>query len=395
MPVAFVITTRGSVTPNPLSTSTIPISDHPKVFNPIPKNDRILRIALACVGIKSPLIVRVGTGAVFSYVTEPRSFETDEPQAPISARHDAEVLFALEPRAYINVGSLAQALPSTAWTIDDGARIIVFPDDQVHVLQRRGAIEKPWRINNSKPIARPRGPFALPVAPMSIPGVFTIGHTRISKQLRVVDGVVLREGDVVLDVKGARWYFLSGRLQDRLVVSLSSQDYVIRGDMILPQPATLKHEGYVSDALYEVTLSDAPGQRGTSYPCRALPQESDRWGWLLEGRGSVMGDNYICMDPDGAIKEGQTQDTCTSSGGTWDHPCLTDNDCPYYDPRRARGGCTQSGFCEFPLGAAATSYRTADIKNVLLRGCSPDDPSYPWCTSQPSFNARFATTKRV
>ena len=371
------------------------LSDNVTVYNPIAKNDRVLRIALACIGLRSPRIVRIVTGATLSYATEPRSFEDNVTHTPISSKHDATVLAALEPRAHIEVGSLAHALPSTIWTTDDGARIIFFPDDQVSVLQKPVLVKRPWRVNTGKSTALPRGPFVLPVAPMSIPGVFTIGHTRVSKQVRKVEGLWLKNGDAVLDIRGTLWYFVGGRLQDRLVATLTSQEYTVRGTMIIPHLSTPKRDDYVPNALYEVTITNAQGQRGTSYPCRALSQESETWGWRMEGQGSVVSAKFICMDPDGAVKLDQTQDTCASSGGTWDRPCTTDNDCPYYDPRRARGGCTQSGFCELPLGMTASSYRTANVRNLLLRGCSPDDPSYPWCTNQPLANARFETHKRV
>ena len=385
MPVAFVVTSESSV--------TLPDSEGVTVFNPVAQNDRVLRIALACIGLKSPRIVRNGQGASISYVTEPKSFVDDRPRTPLESKYDASVLEALEPRAYIEVGSLAHALPSTVWTKNDGGRVIYFPSDQLHVLQQPKLVKKPWRVNTSKATPRSRAPFVLPVAPMSIPGVFTVGHTRISKRLRVVDGVILKDGDAVLDVRGTRWYFVGGRLQDRLTAQLAAQDYDSRGNVILPRPSTIKRDDYIPDALYEVTLTDESGQRGQSYPCRSLAAESGRWGWRVEGQGSIANANFICMDPDGVVKEGQTKDTCAPSGGTWDRPCYADGDCPYYDPRRARGGCTESGFCEFPLGSVVTSYRTADVTHLLRRGCSPDDPSYPWCTSQPAINARFAIDK--
>jgi hypothetical protein len=225
---------------------------------------------------------------------------------------------------------------------------------------------------------------------MDIPGIFTLGYTRISKRLREIDGIPLKEGDALLDVKGVRWFFIDERLQDRLAVSLLSQEYDIKGGMITPRPSTPTLTDYVPDAPYEVTLVDVAGKRGASYPCRSFPLEAESWGWRMEEVGSIASAKFICMDPDGVVKMGYGEDTCASGGGTWDRPCVTDTDCPYYDPRRARGGCSRSGFCKFPLGAKVLSYRTATADNLLLRGCSPNDPSYPWCSDQPAINARFA-----
>lgn len=62
-------------------------------------------------------------------------------------------------------------------------------------------------------------------------------------------------------------------------------------------------------------------------------------------------------------------------GGTWDAPCVTDNDCPFYRANRNydnnRGGCLSTGQCEFPLGMVAKSPRkVADPSAGLCHNCS-------------------------
>lgn len=54
-----------------------------------------------------------------------------------------------------------------------------------------------------------------------------------------------------------------------------------------------------------------------------------------------------------------SRDSCSDRGGVWDRPCDADEECPFYDSRRNRGGCDSAtgGFCEMPLGVERVSFR--------------------------------------
>lgn len=74
------------------------------------------------------------------------------------------------------------------------------------------------------------------------------------------------------------------------------------------------------------------------------------------------------------------QSECTGDGGVWDAPCESDDQCPYYQKNTRypnyRGGCSESGWCEMPLGVQQLSYRVAHGEPVCHDGhrCHPGDP---------------------
>ena len=57
---------------------------------------------------------------------------------------------------------------------------------------------------------------------------------------------------------------------------------------------------------------------------------------------------------------------CESSGNTWDRRCISDGECPFYQPQTKKGGCN-NGYCEMPTGVQRVGYRK------FLN----DDSSYP------------------
>ena len=395
MPVACVITREAGA-------SLAAIRSMPRVFvfNPVPQNDRTLRIALACVGVKDIDMVRDAPppGAHLSYATEPPSFQRGGgggggARTPLGAKIDMEILATLSPNASVRVGSLAHAMPSTAWAKDDGAAVMYFPSDHVKVLRRYKRPNTPYRTNpyTRKPSQPDKRPFRiLAIPPVTVPGIFSVGYTRSSVRMSSIQGMALREGDVLVDESGSRWYFLSGRLRDRIPIRVSLRDYAMSSSAIAPLPHVIKPELYVADSEYELTIIAEDGSVAGVRPGRSLSRDSDGWGWNLGGRDDAR--PYVCVDPGGTLRTGVGESACEASGGTWDRQCSRDDECPYYDARRARGGCTKSGYCEFPLGTSAASYRKA-TGTALLRGCLPTDPSYPRCSDQPKQNARFAPWK--
>jgi hypothetical protein len=67
-----------------------------------------------------------------------------------------------------------------------------------------------------------------------------------------------------------------------------------------------------------------------------------------------------CSDPTISIKE-LCESPFDSSGSpktvaTWDKPCQRDHECPFFR-NSSRGGCTDSGYCEMPLGVTQISYK--------------------------------------
>ena len=362
------------------------------VYNPVPANDKALRIALACVGIKSPVIVRQPANAHLSYRTEPPSFRDGRSSTPLIANFDEHVLAALEPRATIEVASLAQRMPSTRWSKDDGGLMIVFPGDRIRFPQEVQPVSKPWRVNVAKALV-PAAYAHLPVPPIDVPGIFSVGYTRMSKRLAAIDRIPLKNGDSILDLKGVTWYFVGGRLQDRLHATINANDVVMQGRTISPKDQRLV---IVRDAAYELTILDASGTIVRTVPCKAMEVADGRSGWQIDDTVASTDDakSFVCMDSDGVAKLGIDRLGCENIGGVWDKPCGANDECPYYDPRRARGGCLQSGYCEFPLGVDVTSYRTAKGR-AMLRGCSESDPSYPWCTGQSPRNARFPVDRKA
>ena len=381
MGVTFVLTRKSA-----RSTRQAPI-----VFNPVPQNDQVLRIALACCGFGPPKIEREKSDRIeISYTTEPLAYRDEAVKSALDVKYDAQMLHTLLPIANVDVGSLAHMMPSTRWTEDDGVQVIRLPVDSIRVLHTATTPTRPYRTNHI-PAPRANGVWKLlALAPVDVPGVFTRGHTRFSKRLREVDGVRLRTGDIIQDVAGDRWYFYDGMLRDRLHVDLDPEAYEMRGRSVRPKSGALRGSDYVPGALYELTYA------GKRYAAKAMDIGVE-WGWTLDPMEAYVAQSSesICMMSDGTFKPGLDESACANVGGAWDRPCTQDQDCPFYDPRRARGGCLKSGFCEFPLGIEARSYRTHTASAPLMRGCDVGDPTYPWCSGQPRANARFrASTKK-
>lgn len=367
-----------------------------KVFNPVPSNDGVLRIALACMGIGNPSIVRESSVATVSYTTQPKSYVEDRTHKQFPGPIDAKLLMALEPRAKIAVGSLRQILPDTRWFKADGASVMLFPSDRVHVMNVVSKIERPWPVNRVRPSQRPahvRVPQSARIDERpEVPDVFRRGHSRVSKRVSSLGNVRLREGDSFVDREGTRWFYVGGLLTDRLPVTLLKADFVVAGGAITPrQPSSARPQNYVPNTSYEVRLVDRTDQsKHETYPCSSFDDGIAAWGWKIDGVANSDPDRYVCVHADGTIEKGTDETKCRNAGGVWDRPCANDSECPYNDPRRARGGCTKSGYCEFPLETSSLSYRVATEPRVRLRhGCSQNDSDFPRCSNMRKENARF------
>ena len=75
----------------------------------------------------------------------------------------------------------------------------------------------------------------------------------------------------------------------------------------------------------------------------------------------------LCDSAYDIVGEPKTQHT------TWDHSCVVDTDCPYYQANtnyeNNRGGCMDSGVCELPIGVRRVSYRKYDDIDIYAPYC--------------------------
>jgi len=75
----------------------------------------------------------------------------------------------------------------------------------------------------------------------------------------------------------------------------------------------------------------------------------------------------LCDSAYDIVGEPKTQHT------TWDHSCVVDTDCPYYQAntnyKNNRGGCMDSGVCELPIGVRRISYRKYDDTDIYAPYC--------------------------
>lgn len=70
----------------------------------------------------------------------------------------------------------------------------------------------------------------------------------------------------------------------------------------------------------------------------------------------------LCQSPFDQI--GMVKRTAT----TWDKPCETNEECPFYDSNTGLGACTK-GKCDLPVGAQAKGYRQYNIKKPFTPFC--------------------------
>jgi hypothetical protein len=218
----------------------------------------------------------------------------------------------------------------------------------------------------------------------------------------MVDGVKLVDGDIVRDVDGTTWRYKDGLLSDRIQATVSSDSMksVNNGAAIAPRRvAEAPPAHYIPDALYELkiawNLSDS-----TQFAAKAFPPGGAfgrTWGWHVSaGKPTVEHARGRCQGEFGTALDRATPELCVKDGGTWDRPCEVDTECPFYDARRGRGGCTDGGFCEMPLGVDRRSFRLpSDTSRSMRHGCEASDADFPFCNTSPASNVRFANEALV
>ena len=87
----------------------------------------------------------------------------------------------------------------------------------------------------------------------------------------------------------------------------------------------------------------------------------------------VIDDSYLCFE-DISIKP---EANCTRDGKTWDKPCLSNEECPFYKANQNYpnefGKCLDDGFCQMPLGVTRKAYRKYE-STPICHNCPPDNP---------------------
>lgn len=371
------------------------------VFNPAPFIDGPVRVALAAAGFTSVRIVRTLDDSVTtSVVTHPPVALDKRVREVLSVSFDADVLRALAPDVRIRVGSLLNMFPSTMWRSDGGAQALIFgaatdppprPRAPSFSASARAASLYSGARHASGPVRH---------ALDEVPDTYTRGVIRYSARVHSVAGVPLAAGDTVEDAAGAVWYYANGVLADRQTATVRAADMraLDSGAALAPRHANAPPpSNYQPGALYALTIvwprEGAGESTSTVFPATAFSSGGVlgyRWGWTLDkAYATVEHPRGICQGEHGVAMDVPTPQACVAAGGTWDRPCAVDTECPYYDARRGRGGCN-GGFCEMPLGVDRRSFRAPQRDAREMRtGCTPDDPSYPWCSDSPHRDVRF------
>lgn len=86
------------------------------------------------------------------------------------------------------------------------------------------------------------------------------------------------------------------------------------------------------------------------------------------------GGHHICVED----MRVQSRAHCEAEGLTWDRPCRTDEECPYFQANRRyrnyRGGCSDGGYCEMPVGVNVRGFRVPEPSPApACHGCDPWD----------------------
>lgn len=284
------------------------------------------------------------------------------------------MLRALMPGTVVTVGSARAAFPEVDWIADDGIEVLHVPSSRAERPMASAASREPVPI----PVARP--------LPVSIE-LDKLPRTSIGRGFaRVVllpgeraRGVPLKEGDRVVDKStDSLWHYRGGLLTSHVPMLVSES--AIRVESLAGGVRVLaKGTGGLPD-------HTRPGDRvqltvrwrdGTSSPMDSTVAEvGDVWALDVRERGPIISDALgVCFGGNDA----KSAVSCVSQGGTWDAPCRQDDECPYYDSRRGRGGCN-GGQCELPLGVGRVSFRTAVSGSPIPKhGCAVDDPDFPYC----------------
>jgi hypothetical protein len=298
----------------------------------------------------------------------------------LQARYSASVLRALLPGSAISVSSLRASVPEVSWVTDDGGEVLHVP--AAGPPPRLPAASEP-RVATAPALAA-RAPVRVLVDSLPRASVGR-GFARVvvlgTNRLR---GVPLSDGDRVTDAStGSEWHYSAKALSSHLLVTLPASGVRLHGETALRPRAGARLIGVGRGDRVLLTL-EWPGGESRDFDALCSADGVD-WSLEVDRRSPVVTDELgICFGNGHASAV-----ACVSSGGTWDRPCQHDSECPYYDPRRARGGCS-SGQCEMPLGVASGSFRTAaQGERAMRHGCDASDSTFPYCDSGPRASAIF------
>lgn len=104
---------------------------------------------------------------------------------------------------------------------------------------------------------------------------------------------------------------------------------------------------------------------------QVLPSDDKQISLLREHHRGMRTPKYRCFESPG---DASNAEECTASGGYWDKPVKSDDECPFYQANKnyvnRLGGVHPDGqFCEMPVGT----------KRIGYRFISPDPEHKPWC----------------
>lgn len=319
--------------------------------------------------------VPVGSRADFALVGSPDRSGPEDSRGPVnssqpaSVRYDARVLGALVPGAQILVGSLRVLMPGTSWLTDPGGMVVSVPGPPA----ARGPAAGPERRLPS--VRGPAGPItvhvgALPKPPLGVHGPVM----RVALDEPRVRGVPLSDGDVVVDRGGSRWFARGGVLWSHKSATLRRDDVLIEGRSLRPARAGSALGAGVAGRLtagdkLEILLV---GERTDTLYGTLTTVDPVTWVVTLDVDRAIVSDpRATCF----GARLAATAAECYAAGGVWDRPCAVDTECPHFDARTGRGGCSE-GTCEMPLGVGNLSFRVADPGTPPL--CRGDGAS-PYC----------------
>lgn len=102
-------------------------------------------------------------------------------------------------------------------------------------------------------------------------------------------------------------------------------------------------------------------------------QKDEEFGYVYK---TAIDDSFMCFED----LKNRDKLSCELNGNTWDRPCLSDKECPFYNANKNYpnefGKCNSDGFCEMPLGVVRKGYRKYDEdSSPICHGCPPSDPS--------------------
>ena len=333
-----------------------------------PKGDRRLAAAMAAAaGLRAELVLP-GEPADLEILSSGSGNVTAA--RPARVFYDIKVLQALVPGSDIQVGSLRALMPGVGWIADPGGMVVTVPSKASNPAPVPPA-EDPSRI--WRPAERASGPVtvqvsSLPKSPLGVRGPVR----RVALNRPEIRGVQLKDGDVVVDQTGDRWFVRSGDLWSHKTATLAREDVIIDGRVLRAARAGTRLVGAAKNDRVEVVLLNSNDQAvyGT-----VTDDDAVEWQVRLDVNPSIVSDpRATCF----GARLAATADQCYAAGGVWDRPCDVDVECPYYDSRTGRGRCI-AGTCEMPLGVGNKSFRVADPDTPPLCNGDGDDP---WCPAE-------------